>query len=224
LYIIEFASSQEANTARMLDGTKILEVPLKITSPIQKDILPPSQTMQTQAATTTTTYASNSPAGSITPTPPARESKEDEIARTVYVGNISTNTPPSKIVEFFSICGPVAFVRMAGDDHQTTRFAFIEFLDLAGAQAAMGLTGQMLDSRPVKVNRSKNAIVKPPVKLSNEEQHALQQAIRALGKKICSARGYDYDEYARSQRHHRKRHRSQERDYDDREYRHKRRK
>lgn len=149
-----------------------------------------------------------------------KESKEDEIARTVYIGNIGPNMAPSKIVEFFSICGPVAFVRMAGEEHQASRFAFIEFLDLSGAQSAMGLTGQMLMDRQIKyvaivisnisirVNRSKNAIVKPPVKLTNEEQRHLQHTIRHLSNKIAAARGLDNDDQGRR----RKRHRSEEED------------
>lgn len=51
---------------------------------------------------------------------------------------------------YFSICGPISYCRMAGDESHPSRFAFIEFATLAGAVAAMGLNGSMLLDRPIK--------------------------------------------------------------------------
>ncbi|KAJ1727182.1 hypothetical protein LPJ61_004713, partial [Coemansia biformis] len=87
--------------------------------------------------------------------------KAEEISRTVYVGNIATRVMEQELMDFFSACGPVAYVKMAGDGLQPTRFAFVEFAELATAQAALQMNGMRLADRPLKVNHSKNAINKP---------------------------------------------------------------
>ncbi|KAJ2082797.1 hypothetical protein H4R24_001321 [Coemansia sp. RSA 988] len=87
--------------------------------------------------------------------------KAEEISRTIYVGNIASRVVEQELMDFFTVCGPVAYVKMAGDGLQPTRFAFVEFADLATAQAALQMNGMMLADRPLKVNHSKNAINKP---------------------------------------------------------------
>ncbi|KAJ1676658.1 hypothetical protein EV182_007743, partial [Spiromyces aspiralis] len=93
--------------------------------------------------------------------------KAEEISRTVYVGNISNVVTDQQLMDFFSSAGPVAYVKMAGDGLQPTRFAFVEFADVTSAQAALLLNGTMLADRPLKVNHSKNAINKPPRSLGS---------------------------------------------------------
>ncbi|KAJ1919734.1 hypothetical protein H4219_001763 [Mycoemilia scoparia] len=88
--------------------------------------------------------------------------KAEEISRTIYVGNIASTVSAQQLMDFFSQAGPVAYVKMAGDGMQPTRFSFIEFADIASSQAALKMSGAMLADRPLKVNHSKNAINKPP--------------------------------------------------------------
>ncbi|PVU89641.1 hypothetical protein BB561_005231 [Smittium simulii] len=88
--------------------------------------------------------------------------KAEEIARTVYIGNISSQISDQELMDFFSCAGDVAYVKMAGDGMQPTRFAFIEFSTIAASQTAMGMSGVVLAGRPLKINFSKNAINKPP--------------------------------------------------------------
>lgn len=46
----------------------------------------------------------------------------DDIRRTVYVGNLdSQQVVPEDLLEFFKMCGPINFVRMAGDETQACR-------------------------------------------------------------------------------------------------------
>ncbi|CAG8558073.1 949_t:CDS:2 [Diversispora eburnea] len=70
--------------------------------------------------------------------------KAEEISRTVYIGNINSSISEPELTQFFSACGPVAYVKMAGDPAQPTRFAFLEFATFEGAQAAMQMNGVML--------------------------------------------------------------------------------
>lgn len=90
-------------------------------------------------------------------------SKIDEIRRTVYVGNLNSQTTTAEqLLEFFKQVGEVKFVRMAGDETQPTRFAFVEFVDQESVARALTFNGVMFGDRPLKVNHSNNAIVKPP--------------------------------------------------------------
>ncbi|KAJ2728285.1 hypothetical protein H4R23_003677 [Coemansia sp. Cherry 401B] len=87
--------------------------------------------------------------------------KAEEISRTIYVGNIPCMVGDQELMDFFSACGPVAYVKMAGDGVQPMRFAFVEFVDVDVALRALQMNGAVLRDRALKVNRSKNAINKP---------------------------------------------------------------
>ncbi|XP_060768784.1 splicing regulatory glutamine/lysine-rich protein 1 isoform X2 [Neoarius graeffei] len=90
-------------------------------------------------------------------------SKIDEIRRTVYVGNLNSQTTTAEqLLEFFKQVGEVKFVRMAGDETQPTRFAFVEFANQECVARALAFNGVMFGDRPLKINHSNNAIVKPP--------------------------------------------------------------
>ncbi|KAI5089173.1 splicing regulatory glutamine/lysine-rich protein 1 [Silurus meridionalis] len=90
-------------------------------------------------------------------------SKIDEIRRTVYVGNLNSQTTTAEqLLEFFKQVGEVRFVRMAGDETQPTRFAFVEFSNQDCVSRALAFNGVMFGDRPLKINHSNNAIVKPP--------------------------------------------------------------
>lgn len=55
-----------------------------------------------------------------------------------------------QVKAFFASCGEVRSVRMAGDEIQSLKFAFVEFASVESAQSAMQLNGAMLGDRPVK--------------------------------------------------------------------------
>ena len=53
-------------------------------------------------------------------------------------------------LEFFKQVGEVKFVRMAGDETQPTRFAFVEFADQNSVPRALAFNGVMFGDRPLK--------------------------------------------------------------------------
>ncbi|CAG8601777.1 6534_t:CDS:2 [Ambispora gerdemannii] len=112
--------------------------------------------------------------------------KAEEISRTVYIGNINSSISEPELTQFFSACGPVAYVKMAGDPAQPTRFAFLEFATYEGAQAAMQMNGVMLGERPLKVNHSKNAINKTPKKNDAPDVQATMRRVREAQARIQS--------------------------------------
>ncbi|TPX56439.1 hypothetical protein SpCBS45565_g08412 [Spizellomyces sp. 'palustris'] len=117
--------------------------------------------------------------------------KAEEIARTVYVGNINSNVTEEDVRQCFGGCGPIAHVKMAGDPGQVTRFAFVEFITQEGASEALKQNGIMLGDRALKVNHSKNAINKTPKKLDSFSDPAMKlvaEAQAAIAKKYGSER------------------------------------
>lgn len=77
---------------------------------------------------------------------------------------ITTPPHPPQVTEddirlFFQDCGHVADVRVCGDPRLPTRFAFVEFEDLAGAHAAKARNGMLLGQCNIRVSSSKSAIL-----------------------------------------------------------------
>ncbi|TYH41806.1 hypothetical protein ES332_D11G019200v1 [Gossypium tomentosum] len=84
--------------------------------------------------------------------------REEVICRTVYVSDIDHQVTEEQLAGLFVSCGQVVDCRICGDPNSVLRFAFIEFIDEEGAQAALNLAGTMLGFYPVKVLPSKTAI------------------------------------------------------------------
>ncbi|XP_020509486.2 splicing regulatory glutamine/lysine-rich protein 1 isoform X1 [Labrus bergylta] len=118
-------------------------------------------------------------------------SKVDEIRRTVYVGNLNSQTTTAEqLLEFFKQVGDVKFVRMAGDETQPTRFAFVEFVDQESVTRALTFNGVMFGDRPLKVNHSNNAIVKPPEltpQAAAKELESVMKRVREAQSTIAAA-------------------------------------
>ncbi|XP_056601463.1 splicing regulatory glutamine/lysine-rich protein 1 isoform X1 [Triplophysa dalaica] len=118
-------------------------------------------------------------------------SKIDEIRRTVYVGNLNSQTTTAEqLLEFFKQVGDVRFVRMAGDETQPTRFAFVEFSDQDSVTRALTFNGVMFGDRPLKINHSNNAIVKPPeptAQAAAKELEDVMKKVREVQSTIAAA-------------------------------------
>ncbi|XP_045923696.1 splicing regulatory glutamine/lysine-rich protein 1 isoform X2 [Micropterus dolomieu] len=118
-------------------------------------------------------------------------SKIDEIRRTVYVGNLNSQiTTADQLLEFFKQVGDVKFVRMAGDETQPTRFAFVEFVEQESVARALTFNGVMFGDRPLKVNHSNNAIVKPPEmtpQAAAKELESVMKRVREAQSTIAAA-------------------------------------
>lgn len=59
-------------------------------------------------------------------------------------------TTAEQLLEFFKQVGAVKFVRMAGDETQPTRFAFVEFVEQESVARALTFNGVMFGDRPLK--------------------------------------------------------------------------
>ncbi|XP_029023957.1 splicing regulatory glutamine/lysine-rich protein 1 isoform X2 [Betta splendens] len=138
-------------------------------------------------------------------------SKIDEIRRTVYVGNLNSQTTTAEqLLEFFRQVGDVKFVRMAGDETQPTRFAFVEFVEQDSVARALTFNGVMFGDRPLKVNHSNNAIVKPPEmtpQAAAKELESVMKRVREAQSTIAAAiepapKDHSFSRVRRSRRSH----------------------
>lgn len=84
---------------------------------------------------------------------------QENIKRTIYISDIDQQVTEEELANFFSECGGVVDCRVCGDPNSAKRFAFIEFVDDAGAKAALERSGTVVGSSPIRVLPSKTAIV-----------------------------------------------------------------
>ena len=55
-----------------------------------------------------------------------------------------------QLLTFFNQMGEVKYIRMAGDETQPTRFAFVEFTDQSSVANALQYNGVIFGGRPLK--------------------------------------------------------------------------
>ncbi|KAJ7543771.1 hypothetical protein O6H91_09G051700 [Diphasiastrum complanatum] len=122
----------------------------------------------------------------------SKAQREDVVRRTVYVSDIDQQVTEEQLAALFITCGQVVDCRVCGDPNSVLRFAFVEFTDEEGAQAALNLAGTMLGYYPVRVLPSKTAIV--PVNptflpRSENERHLCARTIYCtnIDKKVAQA-------------------------------------
>jgi len=91
----------------------------------------------------------------------AWQKHQDEVARTVYVGNVSTETTEAQLRAHFAKCGQIDYVKMAGpaaSRQSGTQFCFIEFHELSGAQAALQMNNTILSVHNTQHTLSRAAV------------------------------------------------------------------
>ncbi|CAO2819356.1 unnamed protein product [Amaranthus hypochondriacus] len=101
--------------------------------------------------------------------------REEVIRRTVYVSDIDQQVTEEQLASLFINYGQVVDCRVCGDPNSVLRFAFVEFTDEEGAQAALSLSGTMLGFYPIKVLPSKTAIapVNPTFLPQNDDEREM---------------------------------------------------
>lgn len=167
----------------LIPGGGLLPIPTP--TPLQNLNLPLVNRMSAGLDPTASVHSQPPLMGNVDP------SKIDEIRRTVYVGNLNSQTTTAEqLLEFFKQVGDVKFVRMAGDETQPTRFAFVEFVEQESVARALTFNGVMFGDRPLKVNHSNNAIVKPPEltpQAAAKELESVMKRVREAQSTIAAA-------------------------------------
>lgn len=126
----------------------------------------------------------------------------EEIRRTLYIGNLDSSLPPEQVLKFFNDMGEVKYIRIAGDENQPTRFAFVEFTNQASVANALLHHGFVLGSRSLKINHSNNPIVKPQPKLEIDDSSKRLQNYMGASKTTASSDYRSLKESSTKSSHH----------------------
>ncbi|OUM61408.1 hypothetical protein PIROE2DRAFT_69620, partial [Piromyces sp. E2] len=169
--LVEYEDSEAAGLALYLSGTKlydrVFEVKIRTLEEIeqQNKILEISRMFNTPPALNPILQ------------PNITVEKANKIARTVYVGNLNTSISEKELMDFFSVCGPISYAKMAGDVTHPSRFAFLEFATIEAARNAMNMSGTFFRDKIIKVNHSNNVINKG---IKKNESQEMVEALKGL--------------------------------------------
>jgi len=74
----------------------------------------------------------------------------------IYVGNLAFRTDEASLRNHFGSCGEVTEVHIVMDraTGRSKGFGFITFADESAVDAAIALSGQELDGRPLRIDRA----------------------------------------------------------------------
>ncbi|KAG6466005.1 hypothetical protein ZIOFF_076230 [Zingiber officinale] len=145
LFIIcDYANPEGAKAALNLSGTMLGLYPLRVL-PSKTAIAPVNPTFL-----------------------PRSDDEREMCSRTVYCTNIDKKVSQAELRLFFeSICGEVYRLRLLGDNHHSTRIAFVEFVRAESATAALHCSGVVLGSLPIRLSPSKTPVrprsSRPPI-------------------------------------------------------------
>ena len=204
---VRYSTPEEARLATHLTNTVLIDRALTVAHPRFENIASDRQISYSELMS-----PEHHRHGSREYSPPTSSQNDpiiqDEIRRTIYVGNLAHETTAEQVMKFFVGCGEIKFVRMAGDQSQASRFAFLEFTDPNSITQAIQMNGAIFGDRPLKVNYSKKAIVKPsnairldPFSKESEALRRVQEASRFISEVV----GSHDEERSRSTSHDRRR-------------------
>jgi len=90
---------------------------------------------------------------------PKNKEEMEQCSRTIYATNIDKKVDREDVKRFFeSLCGQVIRLRLLGDHAHSTRIAFVEFGHADSALAALGCSGALLGTMPIRVSPSKTPV------------------------------------------------------------------
>ena|SRR3989338_2533116 len=98
----------------------------------------------------------------------------DDVARTVYAGNLVPSVTVDQFLGLFAICGPISYYRLNVDRAAppppagastsaggVSRYGFVEFTEVEGYKNALALNGYLFYGRALKVSAANNPIMRP---------------------------------------------------------------
>eukprot|EP01001_Neometanema_parovale_P011083 NODE_7320_length_775_cov_97.277607_g7079_i0.p1 GENE.NODE_7320_length_775_cov_97.277607_g7079_i0~~NODE_7320_length_775_cov_97.277607_g7079_i0.p1 ORF type:complete len:158 (-),score=15.23 NODE_7320_length_775_cov_97.277607_g7079_i0:201-674(-) len=108
-----------------------------------------------------------------------------DVNKTIHVSHLPMSITHEDVVSLFASCGPILYVRILGDDNVTNqKFAFVEFLEVGGYEAAFHLSGMPVGTSTIAVSRSNNGCVKPHIKIPPDVASRIKTHITKLSSRI----------------------------------------
>lgn len=203
LCYIKFESTEQCGVAQHLTNTVFIDKPI-IVVPLEREEIPEENecryllsTINAYAATSATGvlpqfFPQNSTGGLPgLPPPPIITSTTDpaeieEIKRTIFVENISDELASEQLMAFFSGVGEVKYLRFVKDGDGGKNYAFIEFTNLGSVPTALQYNGVLFGGKCLKVNYSKNPVVKPESERIASGKNPVRKAQRDAVKRPSS--------------------------------------
>lgn len=171
--VLSYDSEDAVRVALLLDGMVLGGLPLKVTKLLhQVQVNPtavsssaqnPNAPVAGHVSASSTVFPSSSLPQNLDLNNPAfiaAQKRSEEVARTLYIGNLFSNITASELREFFSKVAKVSYVKLAGNPPHGTTYAFVEFETINDAMTAKQLQGSTLGGLPVKIGPAQNPIVK----------------------------------------------------------------
>eukprot|EP00668_Euglena_longa_P021942 GGOE01027318.1.p1 GENE.GGOE01027318.1~~GGOE01027318.1.p1 ORF type:complete len:279 (-),score=49.85 GGOE01027318.1:249-1055(-) len=110
-----------------------------------------------------------------------------DVNKTVHVSHLPNYITEQHLIDLFSPCGPISYIRVLGEESPQctqSKFAFIEFMEVGGYTAAFNLSGMLLGDKQIQVNRSHNGCAKPYPKTTPDVKNRLKAVLEMIGQKI----------------------------------------
>lgn len=166
--IISYVDGGAAAAALQFNGTDMVDRPVQVSlaSNFTSSATTPSSPQHTYSAPSammaTSATSAASAASVSTPVYASAEAtkRADEVARSLYIGNLHPNVNEMHLHQLFSTVGTVLYIKIAGDELATVRYAFMEFAEAEAIPKALTLNGTILVDRPIKTGKSSSPIQK----------------------------------------------------------------
>jgi len=178
--IAQFGSREQCQAAVSLTGTKLGDMEIKVR---QKDFSEAMSLVNHSSAVDVVSAGEKhrpkdkNNQGTIE----ADRWRDDQIKRTIYVGNLSHHISEDHVRAFFGREGAIKFIKMSGPGMDNP-YCFIEFFEAAAAQKAYNLNGSGMNGRPLRIGRVKN-----PVGITGVKKDILNNPLK-LSQAMSSAR------------------------------------
>jgi len=124
--------------------------------------------------------ASSAPDGEAASVSSTVDDEDDRVPRTVFITDIDKSVTEEQLACVFGSCGQVADCRICGDPNSALRFAVIEFCTSEGANKALEMHGLSLGAYPIRVTRSRTAIVPVNPELLPKDEKEREQCSRTV--------------------------------------------
>lgn len=159
---LTFATHNELKVALLLNNVALGGLPLKLVAVSSAGEAVVADSASTAAAIAAAGRAaiSGDASSGATHAELVFAQRADEVARTVYVGNLATSVGASTLKDLFSETANVSYVKMAGVSADNVAYAFVEFATVDDAVRARKLDGSLVSGKSIKVGPAANPIVK----------------------------------------------------------------
>jgi len=140
---------------------------------------------------------------------------DDEVKRTVYVGNLSRLCTPQILRDEFSSIGEVVYIKFSQGNNDF-RYAFVEFATEGEARQAFSLHGRVVAGSTIKIGTAHNPIFKDDISDQDNPLALAAKHAARLQSKVKHTRGRDRRsrDRDRGRRRRRRRRRSRSRSKD----------